>query len=216
MNKPRGAVLFDLDGTLIDSAPDTVTAASAVLRDLSLPEIQKEEASEYSSYSMKKYIKHALARRFENDPPADLLVRAQELGRKYYMRECETGHRIYAGVPETLETLQQRGWRLACITNKPEQFTAVVLEACNLVKFFEEVVSGDTLSAKKPDPKPIVHACKTLNTPVDNAWMVGDSGDDFKAAEAANCRFIAVSYGYGKPPPAKHTADRFPDILGIL
>jgi len=216
MNKPRSAVLFDLDGTLIDSAPDTVKAASAVLRDLSLSSIQKEETREYSGYSMKKYIKHALARRFEDNPPAELLARAQELGRKYYMRECKTGHRIYDGVPETLATLQQRGWRLACITNKPGQFTSVVLEACNLAKFFEVVVSGDTLPVKKPNPEPVVHACKTLNTSVDNTWMVGDSGDDSKAAEAANCRFIAVSYGYGKPLPVQHTAERFPDILEIL
>ena len=211
--------LFDLDGTLIDSAPDIHAAATAMLRDLSLPDILLDEARDYIGDGMPRFVKRALTRQWWGEPPADLLACATESMNKHYARECTVGRRVYDGVANTLTTLQQRGWKLACVTNKPTRFTEPVLAACALADFFDTVVCGDSLPAKKPNPLPLRHACAEMQSDCSHAWMIGDSVADSAAATAAGCRFIAVSYGYhraGQLPPAEYVAKCFADILTVL
>lgn len=213
------AALFDLDGTLIDSAPDIHAAACAMLRDLSLPELPFEEAREYVGDGMPRFVKRALTRQWWGEPDDELLQTAIARMQFHYARECTARRRVYAGVAETLAALQDRGVQMACVTNKPARFTGPVLSACGLDKFFGAVVSGDSLPSKKPDPAPLQEACRLLQVECESAWMVGDSEADAKAAAAAGCRFAVVSYGYhrrGGLPLAEKIIYNFGEVLQTI
>lgn len=213
------AVLLDLDGTLVDSAPDIHAAASAMLRDLSLPEPPFDETRKYIGDGMPRFIKRMLTRQRWGEPDPALLAKAQAGMRAHYARECTVRRRVYEGVRGTLAALRRSGRLLGCVTNKPEQFTAPVLKACELDGFFGAVVSGDSLPAKKPDPAPLLEACRLLGAQPQKTWMVGDSDADAGAAAAAGCRFAAVAYGYhpdGCPPGADGVLRRFSDLSALL
>ena len=97
-----------------------------------------------------------------------------------------------------LQQLKKQGYRLACVTNKPEKFTLPLLQHAGLADFFEIVVSGDTLPKKKPDPLPLLHICQKLGTLPAEALLVGDSETDIQAAHAAGCFVVTVPYGYNQ------------------
>ena len=213
--------LFDLDGTLADTAPDITAAANAMLRDLALPELSPAEAKEYIGDGMNRFVKRALTRRRRGEPDEKLLKQALAKMEIHYRRECEVNRGgVYSGVRDTLAALQKCGVRLGCVTNKPAQFTPTVLKACGLDSFFGAVVSGDSLPVKKPDPAPLREACRRLQASCAGAWMVGDSPADAKAAAAAGCHFAAAAYGYhgeNLTPAARiiyNFRDVFPAILG--
>ncbi|MGI9306703.1 MAG: phosphoglycolate phosphatase [Gammaproteobacteria bacterium] len=211
------AALFDLDGTLVDSAPDIAAAANAMLHDLALPPLSAEDARQYIGDGLRRFVKRALTRRWRAEPAEELFQRALSRMEIHYRRECTARRRVYPGVRGVLAALKKCGMRLGCVTNKPAQFTPLVLKACRLDMFFEAVISGDSLPAKKPDPLPLREACRILQTPCADAWMVGDSPADAKAANAAGCRFIAASYGYHRDLPfAAHVVYNFREILPLL
>lgn len=212
----NSAALFDLDGTLIDSAPDIHAAAAAMLRDLSLPELSFADARQYIGDGMARFVKRALTRRWWGEPDEKTFAAAAARMRFHYARECTAGRRLYDGVIETLTALQERGAPMACVTNKPAQFTAPVLAACGLEDFFTVVISGDSLPRKKPHPQPLREACRRLNVRPQRAWMIGDSAADANAAAAAGCRFAVVSYGYhrcGNLPRAEKIIYNFAEVL---
>ncbi|MGU9951970.1 MAG: phosphoglycolate phosphatase [Gammaproteobacteria bacterium WSBS_2016_MAG_OTU1] len=213
------AALFDLDGTLVDSAPDIHAAACAMLGDLSLPILPLADARQYIGDGMVRFVKRVLTRQWWGEPDSGLLTRAVARMQFHYERECTVRRRVYDGVSDTLATLKQRGLRLGCVTNKPERFTRPVLEACKLDGFFETVIAGDSLPSKKPDPAPLQEACNRLQTPCADTWMIGDSIADAKAASAAGCRFAVVSYGYhrqGQLPAAEQVIHQFSDLLDTV
>lgn len=215
---PPSAVLFDLDGTLVDSAPDIHAAAAAMLRDLSLPELSFAEAREYIGDGMPRFVKRALTRQWWGEPDETLFAAAAERMQTHYARACVGGHRVYEGVAETLDELRRRDVPLACVTNKPARFTAPVLAACGLADFFSFTVSGDSLPHKKPHPAPLHEACRSLSARADSAWMIGDSTADAAAAEAAGCRFAFASYGYhrGELPRCEKIIYNFAEVLRAI
>ena len=124
---------------------------------------------------------------------------------------------VYPGVREGLAAMRARGWRLACVTNKPRAFALALLEAKGLLPLFEHVFGGDSFERHKPDPLPLIKTCEALGTPPARTLMVGDSRNDCEAARAAGCPVVLVSYGYNHGEPvADARPDRVIDRLDAL
>ncbi len=216
---PMTAALFDLDGTLIDTAPDIHAAASAMLKDLHMPPLAFDAARGYIGDGVVRFVKRALTRQWWGEPRGDVLRRAETLMYEHYARECTARLLCYDGVRDALRVLQNKGVAMACVTNKPAVFSAPLLRESGLSPFFAAVVSGDTLPVKKPNAAPLLAAVKTLGADVHHTWMIGDSAADAKAAKAAGCKFAVVRYGYhrnGDLPNAACVLDKFADVVPLL
>lgn len=194
------AVLFDLDGTLLDTAEDLAVAANAMLAELARPPRHIDEIRRFVG----KGIPHLVDRCLNDGATsahADEVARGIEAFRRHYADVNGVHSRPYAGVVETLRILRARGLPLACVTNKPEAFTLPLLERTGLQGYFAAVVSGDTLAVKKPDPAMLHHACRMLDVPPMHALMIGDSANDALAARAAGIPVFLVTYGYSEGVP---------------
>lgn len=200
---------MDLDGTLADTAPDIHAAGCRALADLGLPPVSFSRAREFIGDGMPRFVKRLLTgQRWENPDPA-LFARARDLMTRHYDRECAVAPKLYPGVRAAVEFLAAAKIPLACVTNKPERFTRPLLESCGLSAAFSVVVCGDSPELKKPRPDGLLRACRALNLAPESAVMIGDSAaTDQRAAAAAGCGFIGVSYGYGMDP--------FPDGTVVL
>lgn len=213
------AALFDLDGTLIDTAPDIHAAASAMLKELGLPPVEFVVARGYIGDGINRFVKRTLTRQWWGEPEDALLQKAEALMREHYKKECTARLLCYDGVMDTLRVLQNNNVAMACVTNKPAAFSEPLLCASGLRSFFATVISGDTLTVKKPNPEPLLAAVKTINADIRQTWMVGDSAADAKAARAAGCRFAVVRYGYhrsGELPPADKVLEKFADVAPLI
>jgi len=207
---PRRAVLFDLDGTLVDSAPDIAAAADRVLVDCGLPARGVERIRSYIGGGADRLIHRCLTDRLDGVADGALFDTALAAFFRHYAAGLTVSTLPYPGVIDTLAALRARGYALGCVTNKPGRFTAPLLAALALAPYFEVVVAGDTLAVKKPDPAPLLHAAALLGADAATTTMVGDSMADLKAARAAGMRVLCVSYGYS---PTARLADHAPDAL---
>jgi phosphoglycolate phosphatase len=193
------AVLFDLDGTLIDSAPDLAAAVDATLLQLELPPAGETNVRQWigngAAMLVRRALAHAQACVVESLPDADVQA-ALELFFQHYARLCVHSTTVYAGTETALCALQEQGVAMACVTNKPAQFTAQLLQHLGLARYFPVAVSGDTLAVKKPDPAPLLAAANGLGVNLARCVMVGDSATDVQAARNAGIPVVAVSYGY--------------------
>lgn len=190
-------VMFDLDGTLLDTAPQIAEAANRMLVALGLPMLPQAQISTYIGEGVHNLIKRCLTGDLHAEPDAALFARAQPLYQDYYAANA-TDSLPFAGVKTALQQLQDQGYLLACVTNKPEKFTLPLLQQAGLAEFFAMVISGDSLPKKKPDPLPLLHICQTLGVLPTEALMVGDSETDIQAALAAGCFVVTVPYGYNQ------------------
>lgn len=207
------AVLFDLDGTLVDSAEDLRRALNAVLAERGLRSLGLAEVKGMIGDGAAKLVERGLAA-----TGGDLAGHGEALRRFLAIYEANAAEatRPYPGVAETLAALKARGLPLAVVTNKPAAATAAVLEALGLAPFFQAVVGGDTLLERKPHPAPLLHALAALGVSPGEALMVGDNHHDVKAARAAGAAAIAVTYGYSHVPHAELGADHLIDSLTEL
>jgi phosphoglycolate phosphatase len=190
-------VMFDLDGTLLDTAPQIAEAANRMLVALGKPMLSQAQITTYIGEGVQNLIKRCLVGSMHDEPDAQEFVRAQPLYHDFYEANA-TDSLAFAGVLPALQQLKKQGYRLACVTNKPEKFTLPLLQHAGLADFFEIVVSGDTLPKKKPDPLPLLHICQKLGTLPAEAVLVGDSETDIQAAHAAGCFVVTVPYGYNQ------------------
>jgi phosphoglycolate phosphatase len=190
-------VIFDLDGTLVDSAPDLAASVAHALAHLNQPVPNIAQIRGYIGNGAGRLIHRSLTG--EKDGVADdsLFKSAQDLFFKHYADNICERSRPYPGVIETLTTLKNSGYKLACVTNKPERFTQSLLRALNLEMFFSQVLSGDSLQRKKPEPDQLLHVAKHCDVAPKNCTMVGDTATDARAAINAQIPVICVSYGYG-------------------
>jgi len=189
-------VLCDLDGTLVDSIPDLGYAIDEMMTHLSLPKHGVEKIRHWVGNGMERLIKRALVGQMMGEPEESLFQQALPLFKQAY-NECNGRHSvIYPGVREGLAWLKSQGFKLACITNKPEQFTLPLLKMVGFYDDFRLIISGDTLPQKKPDPLPLRYAAEFFKVKAMNALMIGDSINDVQAARAAGFQVICVSYGY--------------------
>lgn len=189
-------IVFDLDGTLVDSVPDLANAVNATLSDLQLPEHHQDEVRGWIGNGAQLLIKRALAGDIKGDVSAELFEKVYPSFLAYYAEHLCIDSVLYEGVTDTLQALKQSGVTLACVTNKPSQFTAPLLEQLGLAEFFEYIACGDTFSEKKPHPMPLLKVAEHFNVKPDQSLMVGDSINDIQAAISAGFRSVCVDYGY--------------------
>ncbi len=198
---PIKAVVIDLDGTLLDTAPDLADAAIAMAADLGLPAITLEEVKTYIGNGVSRLVKRVLTRDMHADPLPELFARALPIYEKHYAEGVSRKSRPFPGVVDGLQAMFETGYRLACITNKAERFTVPLLKDTGLIDFFELILSGDSLPEKKPSPLPLLHACQVFGVEPDELLLIGDSLNDTQAARAAGCPVFCVPYGYNRGRP---------------
>ena len=192
------AVVIDLDGTLLDTAPDLADAAMAMANELGLQPVDLATVKTYIGNGVSRLVKRVLTRQMDAEPDAELFSRALPLYEKHYGAGVSRKSKPFAGVIEGLDALKKMGVRLACITNKAEKFTVPLLKDTNLFDYFELILSGDSLPKKKPDPMPLLHACKQFGIEASDLLLIGDSLNDAQAARAAGCPVFVVPYGYNR------------------
>lgn len=190
------AVVIDLDGTLLHTAPDLSEAASRMLAELGMPPVAAEIVQSYIGNGVTRLIKRVLTGTMEGEPDAELFARAKPIYEKWYAEVSGKHSHPFPDVVEGLQTLKAAGYRLGCITNKARKFTEPLLKDMGLFDYFDIVLSGDTLSKMKPDPMPLLHACEVFGITPDQMLLIGDSQNDTQAARAAGCHVFCVPYGY--------------------
>ncbi|MBI5436913.1 MAG: phosphoglycolate phosphatase [Nitrosomonadales bacterium] len=194
------AILLDLDGTLLHSAPELAEAANRMLRDMGRPAVSQELLMSYIGNGISWLVKRALTGDMHAEPEAALYQQALPVFEKHYT-ELLLHSKPFDGVIAGLETMKAAGFRLGCITNKAARYTEPLLKGLGLTQYFEIVLSGDSLPEMKPHPMPLLHAAKFFGVPAVQMLMIGDSLNDTVAARAAGCPIFCVPYGYnhGKP-----------------
>lgn len=214
---PFDCVVFDLDGTLIDSAPDIARALNRTLGDLGRPPLDLDRVISMVGDGSPALLRRALR---ATGPELAGPEFQDALGRflDVYYEESETPSCLYPGVTETLAELSVRGVALGLCTNKPERITRRLLGFLGLEALFAAVAGGDTLPVKKPDGRHLGWVIETLGG--GRAAMVGDNANDVQAARSAGVPVVAVSYGYPRMPVGELGADvvidRFPDLPEAL
>ena len=189
-------IAFDLDGTLIDSAPDLVEAVNFALTKLDKPTHSQATIQQWIGNGADVLVKRALLNNWHvGEIPEDFEI-AFELFKTYYAEHDWVHSLLYEGVLETLKTLKNDGFKLACITNKTARFTNPLMETAGLTPYFDFIASGDTFAEMKPNPLPLLEVAKLFDVAPENAWMIGDSINDISAGKNAGFKTIAVSYGY--------------------
>jgi phosphoglycolate phosphatase len=189
--------MIDLDGTMINTAPEIARAVNSMLADMALPALSRAQIETYIGEGAAMLIKHSLMQQAAIEPDSAMLAKAQQLFSDYYA-QIVTESKPYAGVAAGLQAIKSAGYRLACVTNKPEKFSLPLLAASKLLPYFELVVSGDSLAKKKPDPEQLLYICAQFGLAVNDAVLVGDSQTDITAARSAGCYAFAVPYGYNQ------------------
>jgi phosphoglycolate phosphatase len=189
-------VMIDLDGTLIDTAPDLADCANRMLADLGRAPYPLETVMTWIGNGVPRLVKRALTGEMWAEPDAALFDKALAIFQQHYATHVSDLSRPFPGVVEGLEKLKRAGYRLACITNKAEVFSLPLLRNLDLYKYFELILSGDSLPKQKPDPLPLTHACRHFGITPDHGVLVGDSSNDVEAARAAGMPVLCVPYGY--------------------
>ncbi|MCU0735328.1 MAG: phosphoglycolate phosphatase [Methylotetracoccus sp.] len=195
MGKPA-LIAFDLDGTLVDSAPDLADAVDAMLATLGRPSAGVEKVRTWIGNGVTMLVKRALTGEMwpAGDPPGFTEALSRFLNR-YQTYVCERS-RLYDGVLEGLKALKARGYRTACITNKHSRFALPLLRQLGVAAYLDYIGCGDQFDKPKPDPDPLLKTAERFSVEPEDCLMVGDSDNDVKAARAAGFGILCVSYGY--------------------
>ena len=221
------AAIVDLDGTMVDTLGDFAVSLNHMLDDLALPRVEPAAVELMVGKGSEHLILSALAHVMAPAGAGDaagvrakaqaLFDRAWERYQHHYLAINGLHSAVYPGVIEGLKALRARGLRLACLTNKPTSFAKPLLAAKGLDGFFERVFGGDAFERKKPDPLPLRKTCEALRTVPARTLMIGDSSNDARAARAAGCPVVLVTYGYNHGEPVRGVdADGFVDSLADL
>ena len=215
---PFDAAIVDLDGTMVDTVGDFEVALAAALADLGWPPVGRAFIARTVGKGSQDLIARTLA---EVGAPATLFDALWARYQQFYLRINGQHAAVFPGVVEGLTALKTRGWRLACLTNKPGAFARPLLESKGLAGFFDHVFGGDDFERKKPDPLPLLQTCAALGSAPARTLMVGDSSNDARAARAAGCPVVLLSYGYNHGEPASAAGpdavlDRLSDLPGLL
>lgn len=194
---PAKVLLLDLDGTLLDTAADIATAANGMRAAFGFAPIAPDVIRHYIGRGMANLVSQCMKNAVGELGAAATKVAISQFEKQYDACLADTS-RPFPGVFEGLELFKEKGFKLACVTNKAERFTLPLLEKTGLSGYFELVLSGDTLAEKKPHPLPIQHAAKHFGVKIDEVILIGDSMHDAAAARAAGCPVFIVPYGYNE------------------
>ncbi len=214
------AAVIDLDGTLVDTLGDFVATLNRMLADLDLPSVERATVARLVGKGSEHLIRSVLA--LAGWPPdrieaPDGYARAWAAYQDHYRRINGQHADVYPGALAGVQWLKARGFRLACLTNKPTEFAQGLLQAKGLAANFDVVFGGDAFARKKPDPLPLLKTCEALGTPPAHTLMLGDSSNDAQAARAAGCPVVLVTYGYNHGEPVRAVdADGWLDSLSDL
>lgn len=218
MLNPPAALLFDLDGTLVDSAPDLAAAVNAALLALGRDAVSESTVRGWVGQGASMLLTRAL---FGSEvcEDSELLQRGLAAFMAYYQAHVCVQSRLYPGVAAGLRQLSHLP--LACVTNKPAAFVPPLLAQLGLAEVFGCWAGGDSLAQKKPHPLPLQWVAQQLGVAVTECWMVGDSRADIAAAQAAGCPVIGVSYGYNQGVSlseigASCVVDQFADLVALV
>jgi phosphoglycolate phosphatase len=205
------ALIFDLDGTLVDTAPDLLGATNAVLKDQGRKTLDPQTLRHMVGFGARSLIQQAFAA--TGEPATDeQLVRLVDAFMVHYRAHLADGSVPFAGVVETLETLKTSGAKMGVLTNKPHELTVPLLKALDLGRFFGAIHGAGRYSYNKPDPRVFHHIVEELTgDPHAPAVMIGDSATDVATARAAKAPILLLSYGYTPQPAATLGADAVTD-----
>ncbi len=210
-------VIFDLDGTLLDSVPDLASAIDSMLLDLGRPAAGIERVRDWVGNGSAVLVRRALAGSIEY---ASVDEQQAELAHQVFLQAYSGGHAltsVYPGVMAFLDALKTRGIAMAVATNKPERFVAPLLEEKGMLGYFDWLVGGDTLPVQKPDPAALHWIMQKAGVAVADTLFIGDSRNDVLAGQAAGVKVVAVSYGYNHGRPVSlENPDLLVDSLDVL
>jgi phosphoglycolate phosphatase len=192
------AAIIDLDGTLIDTLGDFVAAINATLAELELGQVDRAFLERTIGKGSEHLIRTTLA---QLGADAGLYDTAWAAYQRHYHAVNGLHSSVYPGAAEGLRRLREHGIQLACLTNKPTAFARPLLASKRLDGFFAVIHGGDAFERKKPDPLPLLKTCEALGVAPAHTLMVGDSSNDARAARAAGCPVLLVSYGYNHGEP---------------
>ena len=222
LHKPL-AILFDLDGTLVDSVGDIADAANEMLARLELPSCPDAEIRHYVGNGVRLLVDRAIMRDIAGGAPDEQINAAIEIFREIYSRGCVARTSLMPHAHETLQSLAAEGVILSVVTNKPENPTRQILDHFKLSSMIASIIGGDTLAVRKPDPAVVRESF--LRAGLDqsaNAWFVGDSHTDVLTAKSAGIPSIIVRGGYnhGEPleemdPPPDAIIDHLAEVLAM-
>lgn len=187
------AVLLDLDGTLLDTAPEIAAAANAMLAEQGLAPLPASTVRDFIGSGIPKLVERCL--QMSGRPMREEALRSFGA---HYRRLNGTAAAPFPGVLDALERMRAAKLRLACVTNKAAAFTLPLLEKTNLAPLFDAVVTADQVGRRKPDPAPFLQACRALGASPGESVVIGDSANDAEGARAAGCAVLLVSYGYSE------------------
>lgn len=189
------ALVFDLDGTLIDSRRDITTAINRTREGFSLPPLTLEQVVTMVGEGARVLIERALGA----DVPAERIDEALAIYLDHYRQVCLDETRPYPGIEEMLEALAA-GYPLALLSNKGEELSRIVLRGLGLDRWFREILGGDSLPTRKPDPAGLRLMAQRLGVAPASLLMVGDTRIDAETARNAGCPFVLVEWGFPRPP----------------
>lgn len=203
-------LLFDLDGTLIDSKTDLANSINLMLADLGRSTLSEATVGGFVGDGVRVLTHRCLTATDPNrQPPEDELhQKAIALMHSHYANEMFRTTRLYPGVAETLASYGNKG--KAVVTSKEVRFTKIILDHFEIAQYFDVIVGGDTTPARKPDPGPVLEALRLLNGSASDAVMIGDSENDVIAGKRAGTHTCAVSYGFRSAEELRVTE---PDVL---
>ena len=209
--------IFDLDGTLVDTAPDIIDALNRTLSDLDLAPVDDSTGRSFIGGGARKLVADGLAesagRGFEQTAIDDAYARFID----YYTEKSATRSALYPGVRDALDALADTGLAMGVCTNKPQALSLDVLEAFDLHRYFRAVIGGDALPERKPAAGHLLETARRAAPEFSRAIMIGDSPTDVAAARNANFPVIVVDYGYTVTPAAELGADAvIPDMRELL
>ena len=196
-----GAVIIDLDGTMLHTAPDFQVAVNRMRGGLGLAPLAIDTITDFVGKGSENLIRRVLGVDFTSDQVGRHFEQALASYQRHYLAINGDHTTIYPNVREGLDALEAKGLRLACVTNKPIAFALPLLEKMGLRRYFEVVYGGDSLPKKKPDPYPLLKVCKDFGLPPTRVVAIGDSSNDVLAARAAGCGVFMVPYGYNHGQP---------------
>lgn len=213
------AVVFDLDGTLIESLPDIQLATNRTLGDFGLDPLDDKTTRGFVGKGSRHLLTQALLHYGKVPENEEIDYAYVRFLHHYGLAPNEAGY-VFPGVEDTLLALADSGHELAVCTNKPHQPTLQVMEAYGIADFFGVIVGGDDVENRKPHPDHLLETTRRLNMPKSDVIFVGDSENDIQASVAADIRSVLLTYGYSSLPHdslgADVIIDTFPEVIGAI
>ncbi|MDC0430558.1 phosphoglycolate phosphatase [Candidatus Thioglobus sp.] len=203
-------IMIDVDGTLVDSVPDLAYCVDETMKAIGKKPWGEAQVRHWVGNGVPKLVERSLTGELEGTPDQVEYDQAYPIFLELYSHNTSVRSCLYDGVKEGLDYMKAQGYTLGCVTNKDEQFTLPILKDLGIFDYFGIVVSGDTLSKKKPDPLPLLHSAEFFGIDPQHSLMLGDSVSDVKASRAAGFEIICMSYGYNH---GNDIQDTNPDLV---